>query len=150
MFRPRKLVVAVAYALCTGSPFFLQSAHAATNPPPDYRVFIPVCYGSVNGNVRFVKPWGAGDGDPAGHRDSNCTPPDPWAIGGHYDGMACTTGGSFDCHTGEFYTELELGGAAGPIGPTGPQGPVGPTGATGPQGPQGPQGPVGPTGPTGP
>jgi len=126
MFRPRRLVVAVAYALGTGSPFFIQSAHAGTFPPPIYPVFIPVCYDSVNGNVRFVKPWGTGEGNPT------CTPPTPWAIGGPYDTVACTTGGVFDCHTGEFYTELELGGAAGPIGPTGPQGPVGPTGPTGP------------------
>ena len=76
----------------------------------------------------------------------DCEPPEPWnefniPANGWAD-VACTTGGSFDCESDEFYTELETSvvGPTGPQGPPGVAGPTGPTGATGPAGPAGPQG----------
>jgi hypothetical protein len=57
----------------------------------------------------------------------------------------CTVGGSFDCDSDEFYTQLQ----DSLVGPPGPQGPAGPAGPEGPRGPIGPTGPAGPTGPQG-
>jgi hypothetical protein len=76
------------------------AASAATNPPAGYTTYTPVVYSSTTGAVRFVAPWGTGQGDP------NCTPPSPWAIFGPYDAVACTTGGSFDARSKEFYIEI--------------------------------------------
>lgn len=80
-------------------------AMAATNPPPSYTSFTPVVYGSTNGAVRLVKPWGV-----AGASIPNCTPPPQWQVSGvTYDPTPCNTGGSFDAKSGEFYTELPAG-----------------------------------------
>jgi hypothetical protein len=80
-------------------------AIAATNPPPGYTSYTPVVYGSTNGTVHLVKPWGV-----AGASIPNCTPPSPWALAGvTYDPTPCNTGGSFDAKSGEFYTELPAG-----------------------------------------
>src|SRR5215831_17975847 len=140
MFRPRKVTTSIALALGTSLPFSIPSTHAGTNPPPSFTSFIPVCYNSSTGWVRYVTPWGV-----AGQSIPNCTPPAPWNIAGPYSPTACNTGGQFDCKSGEFYDELQTfaPNTAGPTGPTGPTGPIGPTGPTGAQGPQGVQGPIG-------
>jgi hypothetical protein len=97
------LTVGIAVLLFIMLPGLKQKGSAqSTNPPPGYTVYIPVCYDDTNGAARFVKTWGASQGDP------NCTPPSPWAIiNGSYDGVACTSGGSFDCRKNEFYTEIQ-------------------------------------------
>ena len=92
----------LAALVIAGFGLLATSVHASTNPPPSYVTFIPVCYNSVNGKVRFVKPWGV-----AGTSDPNCTPPSPWAIYGPYDGTACNAGGSFDCQTKEYYLQIQ-------------------------------------------
>src|SRR5712691_8742866 len=86
-----------------------QVSTGATNPPPSFTTFIPVCYNSVNGNVRYVNPWGV-----LGISEPNCTPPAPWNVNPPYDSAMCNTGGSFDCRANEFYNELQTAGAAGP------------------------------------
>src|SRR5258708_7257450 len=123
-------VVAPSVALHAQNP---QTTSKATSPPPGFTTFIPICYNSVNGNVRYVKPWSV-----AGAADPNCTPPAPWNINGPYDGVACNIGGSFDCRNNEFYDELQTAGTAGPTGPTGPQGPQGIVRPIGPPGPHRP------------
>ncbi len=92
----------LAALVIAGFGLLATPVHARTNPPPSYVAFIPVCYNSVNGNVRFVKPWGV-----AGASVPNCTPPSPWATNGPYDPTACNSGGSFDCRTKEYYLELQ-------------------------------------------
>ena len=110
---------------------------AATRPPPGFTTDVPICYNATNGDVRFVTPWGTRQGDPI------CTPPSPWATLGPYDGVACTSGGSFDCRRNERYTQINAAGVVGPTGLTGPQGPAGPQGIAGFQGTAGPQGQTG-------
>ncbi len=113
---------------------------AATRPPSGFTTDVPVCYNATNGDVRFVTPWGTRQGDPI------CTPPSPWATLGPYDGVACTSGGSFDCRRNERYTQINAAGVVGPTGLTGPQGPAGPQGIAGFQGTAGPRGQTGATG----
>src|SRR5438270_3900975 len=55
MVRMRHWLVSLAYAVCAVPPLATESVHAATNPPPVSSTFIPVCYNSVNGSVRFVR-----------------------------------------------------------------------------------------------
>ena len=113
---------------------------AATRPPSGFTTDVPICYNATNGDVRFVTPWGTRQGDPI------CTPPSPWATLGPYDGVACTSGGSFDCRRNERYTQINPAGVVGPTGLTGPQGPAGPQGIAGVQGTAGPQGQTGAAG----
>ena len=89
--------LAVVVAAAVAAP----AAMAATNPPSTYTGFTPVVYGSTNGAVRLVRPWGV-----AGALTPNCTPPSPWAIAGPYDPTLCNVGGAFDAKTSEMYTEL--------------------------------------------
>src|SRR5260370_22351027 len=96
--------VVVAALLSVGLPQSPTSTALAqsSNPPSSYTTYIPVCYDNVNGAVRFFSPWAVKQGDP------NCTPPDPWAIYGPYDGVACVSGGRFDCRNNEFYLQIAL------------------------------------------
>ena len=109
--------------------------------PSSYPTLVPVCYGKNDGKTRLVRPWNVND-----QSTPTCRPPVPWDQSGEPTGgwssRACTIGGSFDCDSDEFYTQLE----DNVVGPPGPQGPAGPGG---PAGPQGPIGPIGPTGQTG-
>ena len=113
--------------------------------PSSYPTLVPVCYGKNDGKTRLVRPWNVFD-----QSTPTCRPPVPWdqsgVPAGGWSNRACTTGGSFDCDSDEFYTQLE----DNVVGPAGPQGPAGPGGPAGPQGPIGPIGPTGQTGQTGP
>ena len=112
--------------------------------PSSYPTLVPVCYGKNDGKTRLVRPWNVNN-----QSTPTCRPPVPWDQSGEPTGgwssRACTTGGSFDCDSDEFYTQLE----DNVVGPPGPQGPAGPGGPAGPQGPIGPIGPTGQTGPQG-
>jgi hypothetical protein len=110
-------------------------------PPSVFTSVVPVCYRRDDGRARFVRPFTL----IVQSVPTACRPPTPWdqfniPEGGWPNGLpACTTGGSFDCDSGEYFTELETK-VVGPPGPQGPIGPIGPAGPAGPQGEQGPQG----------
>lgn len=113
-------------------------------PPAEFKSIVPVCYGKNDGKTRFVRPWNVYD-----QSTPTCRPPAPWdQFGVPPDGWSsrlCTTGGSFDCDSDEFYTQLQdtVVGPPGPKGDTGATGPQRATGAIGPKGPTGPDGPKG-------
>jgi hypothetical protein len=113
----------------------------AQRPPSVFTSVVPVCYRRDDGRARFVRPFTL----IVLSVPTACRPPTPWdefniPEGGWPNGLpACTAGGSFDCDSGEFFTELETK-VVGPPGPQGPIGPIGPAGPAGPQGEQGPQG----------
>jgi hypothetical protein len=108
--------------------------------------YIPVCYARMDGEPRFVRPWSV-----ANRSTAECRPPSPWDTfnipAGSLPTVAvpCTTGGSFECHRDEYYTQLQTT----VIGPPGPQGPPGIPGPRGVKGDPGASGPAGPTGATG-
>jgi len=121
------------------------SGSSSIRLPGSYPTLVPVCYGKNDGKPRFVRPWNVSD-----QSAPTCRPPVPWdqsgVPAGGWSSRACTTGGSFDCDSDEYYTQLE----DNVVGPQGPQGPAGATGPAGPQGPIGPTGHTGQTGQTGP
>ena len=97
-------VAALLFVVVPESPKQTASAFQATFPPASFSTYVPACYDNTNGAVRFVKPWGV-----KGVVDPNCLPPQDWQLQGQtYDSTACNVGGSFDCRTNEFYTELGL------------------------------------------
>jgi hypothetical protein len=122
-----------------------DSGSSQVRPPNTFTTLIPVCYRRDDGRTRLVRPWNTAD-----LLTPKCLPPVPWnksaVPSGGWSSQMCTVGGSFDCDSDEYYTQLE----DSVIGPPGPQGPAGPPGPQGPAGPQGAIGPEGPTGPTGP
>ena len=118
--------------------------------PPNVFVsgFIPVCYARMDGEARFVRPWSV-----INRSAAQCRPPAPWDTfnipASGWPNVACTTGGSFDCHRDEYYTQLQMTGPPGPQGPPGPAGPQGVKGEPGAAGPAGPKGATGEAGPRG-
>jgi hypothetical protein len=122
-----------------------DSGSSQVRPPDTFTTLIPVCYRRDDGRTRLVRPWNTAD-----LSTPKCLPPVPWnksaVPSGGWSSRMCTVGGSFDCDSDEYYTQLE----DSVIGPPGPQGPAGPPGPQGPAGPQGAIGPEGPTGSTGP
>jgi len=125
-----------------------SSSSSSGRPPSGFTTLVPVCYRKDDGRTRLVRPWNVADLSlptcrPPAPWDQSAIPPNGWST------RACTVGGSFDCDSDEFYTQLE-DSVVGPQGPIGPQGPAGPQGSAGPQGPAGPQGLQGVAGPQGP
>jgi len=127
------------------------SSDLQRSPSAEYPSLVPMCYSKDDGEPRLVRTWNA-----RYQTVPDCRPPSPWdevnVPANGWSNVMCTTGGSFDCRSDEYYTELDthVVGPQGPPGPTGPTGPMGPMGPIGPQGPAGPAGATGATGPAGP
>jgi type VI protein secretion system component Hcp len=114
---------------------------AAALPPYAGSVSLPTCYNQTNGQWRVVKPWSP----PACDAALLGYPADADAL----PGIACTSGGAFDCKPHESFVNINTVGPQGPMGPPGPQGPPGAKGDKGDRGDPGARGEPGPQGLTG-
>ena len=100
-----------------------SSGSSDSQRPPSavYPSIVPMCYSKDDGEPRLVRTWNA-----RYQTVPDCRPPSPWdevnVPANGWANVMCTTGGSFDCRSDEYYTELDTN----VVGPQGPRGPTGP------------------------